>query len=283
MPQNLDKDGLRSKINSYELFFIDIWGVIHNGLQIFEDSIEVLENLKKNNKEFVLLTNAPRPNSTVIDFLKKMGLKKFYEDVYTSGEASLKYLMENFLNAKFYHIGPPRDFDLFKRFEQNKVSNINQADYFICTGLFEDHETKLEYYEDILEKFSNKKFVCTNPDLIVDRGDVREFCAGSVAKIFEKIGGKVIYFGKPYPPVYNLSANINGKNVLCIGDNMNTDIKGANIQNFDNLLITSGIHKKELSSFNIDKLEKKYGVSVNYTQTKLKWWTKLKFIKILRF
>ena len=73
MPQNLDKDGLRSKINSYELFFIDIWGVIHNGLQIFEDSIEVLENLKKNNKEFVLLTNAPRPNSTVIDFLKKIG------------------------------------------------------------------------------------------------------------------------------------------------------------------------------------------------------------------
>ena len=283
MPQNLDKDGLRSKINSYELFFIDIWGVIHNGLQIFEDSIEVLENLKKNNKEFVLLTNAPRPNSTVIDFLKKMGLKKFYEDVYTSGEASLKYLIENFLNAKFYHIGPPRDFDLFKRFEQNKVSNINQADYFICTGLFEDHETKLEYYKDLLEKFSNKKFVCTNPDLIVDRGDVREFCAGSVAKIFEEIGGKVIYFGKPYPPVYNLSANINGKNVLCIGDNMNTDIKGANIQNFDNLLITSGIHKKELSIHKIDKLEKKYGVSVNYTQTKLKWWKKLQFTKISRF
>ena len=283
MPQNLDKDGLRSKINSYELFFIDIWGVIHNGLQIFDDSIEVLENLKKNNKEVVLLTNAPRPNSTVIEFLKKLGLNKFYENVYTSGEASLKYLMKNFLNSKFYHIGPPRDFDLFKRFEQNKVSNINQADYFICTGLFEDHETKLEYYEDLLEKFSNKKFVCTNPDLIVDRGDVREFCAGSVAKIFEKIGGKVIYFGKPYPPVYNLSANINGKNVLCIGDNMNTDIKGANIQNFDNLLIKSGIHEKELSSFNIDKLEKKYGVSVNYTQTKLKWWTKLKFTKISRF
>jgi len=271
MPQNLDKDGLRSKINSYELFFIDIWGVIHNGLEIFEDSIEVLENLKKNNKEFVLLTNAPRPNSTVNEFLKKMGLKKFYEHVYTSGQASLKYLMENFLNSKFYHIGPPRDFDLFKKFEQNKVSNIKQADYFICTGLFEDHETKLEYYKDLLEKFSNKKFVCTNPDLIVDRGDVREFCAGSVAKIFEEIGGKVIYFGKPYPPVYNLSANINGKNVLCIGDNMNTDIKGANIQNFDNLLITSGIHKKELSSFNIDKLEKKYGVCVDYTQTKLKW------------
>ena len=271
MPQNLDKEGLRSKINNYELYFIDIWGVIHNGLQIFDDSIEVLENLRKNNKEFVLLTNAPRPNSTVIDFLKKMGLKEFYENVYTSGEASLKYLIENFINSKFYHIGPPRDFDLFKRFEQNKVKNINKADYFICTGLFENHETKLGYYKDLLEKFTNKKFICTNPDLIVDRGNVREFCAGSVAKIFEEIGGKVIYFGKPYPPVYNLSASIRDKNVLCIGDNLNTDIKGANIQNFDNLLITSGVHKDELSNNNIDQLEKKYRVRVNYTQTKLRW------------
>ena len=156
MPQNLDKDGLRSKINSYELFFIDIWGVIHNGVQIFEDSIEVLENLKKNNKEFVLLTNAPRPNSTVIDFLKKMGLKKFYEDVYTSGEASLKYLMQNFQNSKFYHIGPPRDFDLFKRFEQNKVSNISQADYFICTGLFEIMRQNLNIIKIYLRNFQIK-------------------------------------------------------------------------------------------------------------------------------
>ena len=52
---------------------------------------------------------------------------------------------------------------------------------------------------------------------------------------------------------------------------MNTDIKGANIQNFDNLLITSGIHKEELNNFNINKLEKKYGVKINYTQSKLKW------------
>ena len=271
MPQNLDKEGLRSIVNDYDLFFIDIWGVLHNGMQIFEHSIEVLENVKKINKEFVLLTNAPRPNSTVVDFLKRMGLKDFYQNVYTSGEASLKYLLENFINSKFYHIGPPRDFDLFKRFEKNKVNNISQADYFICTGLFEDHETEINYYKDLLEKHSNKKFVCTNPDLIVNRGEVREFCAGSVAKIFEEIGGKVIYFGKPYPPVYNLSANIIDKNVLCVGDNMNTDIKGANIQKFDNLLITNGIHKEELNNININNLEKKYGVSVNYTQTKLKW------------
>ena len=91
MPQNLDKDGLRSKINSYELFFIDIWGVVHNGIKLFQNSINVLNELEKNKKEYVLLTNAPRPNSDVIKFLKKMGLDDGKcKKVYTSGEAALK-------------------------------------------------------------------------------------------------------------------------------------------------------------------------------------------------
>ena len=271
MRQNLDKDGLRSKINEYDLFFIDIWGVVHNGVEIFESSIEVLKNLKKNKKEFVLLTNAPRPNATVVKFLKKLGLRDFFENVYTSGQASLKYLLHEFKHQKFFHIGPPKDFDLFKNFKENKTMNIKSANYFICTGLFEDQESSLDYYKNLLNDFTKKKLICTNPDLIVDRGDIREFCAGSVAKIFEEIGGEVIYFGKPYAPVYKLSANISDKSVLCIGDNMNTDIKGANNQKFDNLLITSGVHKNELKNNNIDKLEKKYGVKVNYFQTKLKW------------
>ena len=113
--------------------------------------------------------------------------------------------------------------------------------------------------------------ICTNPDLIVDRGEKREFCAGSVAKSFEEIKGKVIYFGKPYPPVYNLSINIKNKKVLCIGDNLNTDIKGANIQNFDSLLVTSGIHRQEILEKDLSDVFKKYKVSVDYTQNKLKW------------
>ena len=83
--------------------------------------------------------------------------------------------------------------------------------------------------------------VCTNPDLIVDRGDKRELCAGSVAMVFEKMGGKVVYFGKPYPEVYNLSINNKGKKILSVGDNLNTDIKGANLLNYDSLNLQTGI------------------------------------------
>ena len=171
----------------------------------------------------------------------------------------------------FFHIGPPRDFDLFKNIEKNNVLNIEDADYFLCTGLFEDQENDLNYYKKLLSNHTLKKMICTNPDLIVDRGEKREYCAGSVAKSFEEIKGKVIYFGKPHPPVYNLSTNIINKKVLCIGDNLNTDIKGANIQNFDSLLITNGIHRKEILDTELMSVLKKYETRVDYIQNNLKW------------
>ena len=113
--------------------------------------------------------------------------------------------------------------------------------------------------------------ICTNPDLIVDRGNKRELCAGSVAMIFEKMGGEVVYFGKPYSEVYNQSINNKNKKILCIGDNLNTDIKGANLLNYDSLLISNGVHKKEIEDNGLDKVSKNYEVICNYTQSELKW------------
>ena len=271
MTSNLDEKGLRSIFNEYDVFFIDIWGVLHNGLNLFQNSVEVLEKLEKNKKRYVLLTNAPRPNLTVIKYLKKMGLdEKKAQQVYTSGQAALDHLKT--INSKnFFHIGPPRDFDLFKTFENYKVEKIDSCDFLLCTGLFDDHVSELTFYEELLLDHIDKKMICTNPDLVVDRGEVREFCAGTIAKIFGKLGGEVKYFGKPYPEVYEKAFNnLKGKKVICIGDNLNTDIKGANMQNFDSLLINNGIHKNEISN-GIKELTKKYNVNINYTQTELKW------------
>ena len=271
MVKNLDQEGIKSIVNRYDLFFIDLWGVIHNGIELYDNSIDVLDNLAAAKKDFILLTNAPRPNATVINFLKKMGLKKYYENVFTSGEAAYKYLISELDKKKFFHIGPPRDFDLFQNIENNNVSKIEDADYILCTGLFEDQENDLNYYKNLLSNHVSKKMICTNPDLIVDRGEQREYCAGSVAKSFEEIKGEIIYFGKPHPPVYNLSTSIINKNVLCIGDNLNTDIKGANIQNFDSLLITNGIHRKEILDLELEQVLKKYETTVDYIQRSLKW------------
>ena len=137
--------------------------------------------------------------------------------------------------------------------------------------MFDEKDEDLNYYKDLLKDQIKKTMICTNPDLIVDRGNKRELCAGSVALVFEKMGGKVVYFGKPFPEVYNQSINNKNKKVLSIGDNLNTDIKGANLLNFDSLLISNGVHKKEIEDEGIEAVSKKYEAIVNFTQTELKW------------
>ena len=272
MTKNLDSEGLNTIANDYDLFFIDIWGVVHNGIKLHKEAIKTLEEIEKAKKDYVLLTNAPRPNNTVKVFLDKMGLSKhIQEKVYTSGEAALNYLKKNHLNDIFFHIGPTKDFDLFINFKKNKTENIKDCTYFLCTGLFENYSNDLNYYKELLEKHISKKMICTNPDLIVDRGNKRELCAGSIAMIFEKMGGEVLYFGKPFSEVYNQAIDTNNKRILCIGDNLNTDIKGANLQNYHSLLISNGIHKKEIENEGVEKITKRYESIVNFIQCELKW------------
>ena len=272
MTKNLDNLGLRSIVDNYDLFYIDLWGVLHNGIKLHDKAVEVLNKLLDNKKQFVLLTNAPRPNLPVMLFLKKMGLsQEFQKYIFTSGQAALKFLNLNHKKDKFFHVGPPKDYDLFRDFLKNKTNQISDSDYILCTGLFENQEDDLLYYKQLLENYLDKKMICTNPDLIVDKGNKREFCAGSVAMVFEKMGGKVIYFGKPYPEVYNQSINNVNKKILSIGDNLNTDIKGANLLNYDSLLISNGIHKDEIKKKGIQETSKQYEAIVNYIQSELKW------------
>ena len=272
MTKNLDNKGLRSIVKNYDFFFIDLWGVIHNGIKLHENAIKTLIEISNTKKNYVLLTNAPRPNNSVKMFLKTMGMEKnILEKVYTSGEASLNYLKKKHSSDKFYHIGPPRDFDLFIDFKERKADNILNSEYLLCTGLYDEHSKDLNFYEKLLANSISKIMICTNPDLIVDRGENREYCAGSIALLFEKLGGKVIYFGKPHPEVYNQSIQTENKRIIAIGDNLSTDIKGAINMNYDSLFITGGIHNKEIEKEGMENVLKKYEVKTNYYQSALKW------------
>jgi len=122
MAKNLDNDGLRSIIKNYDIFYIDLWGVVHNGITLHQNAIEALEEIAKAKKNYVLLTNAPRPNKYVNSFLKKMGMKKeIRKNIYSSGEAALNYLEKNYSNKKFYHVGPKKDYGLFLDFEKKRL------------------------------------------------------------------------------------------------------------------------------------------------------------------
>jgi len=265
--------GLSQIYSKYDTFFIDLWGVIHNGIKLFPDAMEVLVNLNKMNKRFVLISNAPRPSLSVKKYLLNLKMDEiFLKDIFTSGEAALQILKRKIYGEKFYHLGPSRDNDLILEFKKNKTS-LDKCDFILCTGLFENYENSLDYYKNLLSKNINIKMVCTNPDLVVHRGSRSEYCAGSIAAIFEKLGGKVIYVGKPYPEIYNFCIK-KDETILAIGDNIRTDIKGANNMKFDSLFITTGIHKDEFVDLQIDDYDevlKKYDTKTNYYQDYLIW------------
>jgi HAD superfamily hydrolase (TIGR01459 family) len=257
--------------NNYDTFIIDLWGVVHNGIILNSKAIDAIDKLNNKSKKIVFLSNAPRPSLKVINFLLKMNMdRKYLLNVMTSGEAAMHAINKNKFGKTFFHLGPPRDISVFEKVKKNKV-DIKNCDFILCTGLFDEYENDLEYYKKFLKDYVSKKLVCTNPDLTVHRGKVEELCAGSVAKVFEKLGGEVVYYGKPYKEVYDMCFN-SGEKVLAIGDNLRTDIKGANNLNIDCVFITQGVHRDEYNdNSELETLLKKYGVKANFFQKELKW------------
>ncbi len=262
---------LASIYKKYDTFVIDLWGVIHNGMVLNPKAMEAIKHLKNNSKKIVFLSNAPRPSSKVVDFLIKLNMdKKYLSNVMTSGEAAMHAINKNHFGKTFYHLGPPRDTSVFERVKDNKT-DLKKCDFILCTGLFDDHENDLQYYKNFLKEYVSKKLICTNPDLTVHRGNVEELCAGSVAKVFEEMGGEVIYFGKPYKEVYKMCFNSEEK-VLAVGDNLRTDIKGANNLNIDCIFISEGVHRDEYNNTSeLESLLKRYNVKANFFQKEFQW------------
>ena len=285
-PQKLK--GISEISDKFDVYFIDLWGVIHNGVQCYPEALKVLEKLKEQNKKIVLISNAPRPSAVVKVFLETIGLESScYDFLVTSGDITREYISLNSSKKNFYHLGPTRDIDLFKDLNVALTSK-EECDEIICTGLVSDEEEKLQDYKILLDFFLNKKIplICANPDEVVARGEKIVFCAGALANQYKQEGGMVRYFGKPYSDIYSFAlkkvrAHKDFKdkkeiNTLVIGDNIKTDIKGANLFNLNSVLILNGIYKDFFrdGTINFDQLKDSVNlkdVKINYFQEELAW------------
>ena len=288
MKQQLPEEivNFRNISDQYNIYLVDLWGVIHNGVKLFDNAIYVLKKLKNENKKVVLISNAPRTKESVKKFLLKLNFELNLIDLLiTSGDVTRNYILENG-DKKFYHLGPSKDDDLFYSIK-NITKNIHDSDEVVCTGLIDKIGKDISNYQSFFIELINKEkvFICANPDEVVSRGDKIEFCAGALAKYYKKLGGRVKYFGKPYGEIYNYTKNqivqqiglIEEKNkILAIGDNLKTDICGAQNYEIDSLLILNGIYKDFFrnNNLNFDKLLKSNEVEslrINKFQQELKW------------
>ena len=284
LPEELKK--FKNISNMYYVYFIDLWGVIHNGINLFKNAINVLDELKKQQKKVVLISNAPRTSNTVKQFLRKLNFNLDLIDLLvTSGDVTKNYIHKN-QKKIFYHLGPIKDKDLFEGIK-NISSDINKTQEIICTGLVNEIGVNIANYENLFKSWilKEKTLVCANPDEVVSRGNDIEFCAGALAKYYKKLGGTVLYFGKPYEEIYKyaklniekkIGLFVEKKRILAVGDNLKTDIYGAQNFNIDSLLILNGIYKDFFrdNNLNFDKLLKSNemeSLRINKFQQELNW------------
>lgn len=252
--------GLSQIAGNYDALVSDVWGVIHNGVAAFPGAAEALSGFRKSRGPVVLLTNAPRPWPVVAKQLQHFGVSPdAYDAIVTSGDLTRAEIAAR-ADAHggplpSLYIGPDRDLGIFDH-DTVVRADMDKATAIICTGPYKDDVETPEEYRGLLTQAAARKlpFICANPDLIVQRGDRIIYCAGSLAQLYEQLGGEVWYAGKPHLPVYGqvdrAVAQAAGKPVsrsrmLMAGDGLKTDVLGANRAGIPVLLITGGIHAPE--------------------------------------
>ena len=244
-------------IPDYDLFIVDIFGVIHDGLELYPEVFENIQEIKKQNKHFVFLSNAPRRAKRAAQTLHDFGITPdLYDFIMTSGEHAFnhfKALEQQNKIIKYYYLGPDKDKQLLFDTKHILVDNPHNADIAVSTGL-EPEQQVTDIIPEITQiKAANLELYCINPDKFVNKQSGKShICAGAIADYYKELGGKISYYGKPYLSIYEhiikQFPQINKNKILCIGDGLDTDIKGANNANLTSVLITSGMHVKEFNT-----------------------------------
>jgi HAD superfamily hydrolase (TIGR01459 family) len=241
----------------YDAVYCDLWGCLHNGQRPFPEAVEALRHFRAGGGVVLLLTNSPRPKPGVIRQLDLIGVPRdCWDEIATSGDAAQFALFSGAVGRRVWHLGPERDMPFFTETAEDVAQGpiervaLEQAQGIVCTGLFDDKSETPEDYRGrlLMAKVNGLVMLCANPDLVVDYGDRRIYCAGALAQLYTEMGGKVLYFGKPHPPIYDLAARrlerlqmVQPERVLCIGDGIATDIAGAEGEGLDSLFVTAGL------------------------------------------
>jgi HAD superfamily hydrolase (TIGR01459 family) len=232
----------------YRLILCDIWGVVHNGVELYPGAAKRLRQWRGEGRCVVLLTNAPRTAEAVEQQLARLGLpREAFDSVATSGEAGIEVL--NRVGAPVGFIGTAADREVL---EGRGVRIADDDDYaeLACTGTREG-EPEPQAYRSELERLVDRDvhMHCLNPDRLVIRGGVPEACAGAIADIFQMLGGRVTWYGKPFPAIYRHALHRAGDppkdEVLAVGDGLHTDILGAARMGFDTVFVSGGINEGE--------------------------------------
>ncbi len=245
----------------YDVLLVDLWGCVHNGVTAHEEAVAALRGFKQGGGTVVLLTNAPRSRHEVAKQLLRLNVPEdCYDSIATSGDSARAAMFRGAVGEKVWFMGQPFDESFFAPMELindpvdvQRVA-LEEADGIVCCGPFDPHaDPAVNRPEFLYAKQKGLKLLCANPDIVVDRGEKREWCAGALAALYTEMGGESLYFGKPHPPIYDLARrriaslgiDVDSNRILAIGDGVHTDIDGAMGEDIDSLFISGGLAASE--------------------------------------
>lgn len=232
----------------YRLILCDIWGVVHDGVNLYPGAAGRLLLWQEEGRSIVLITNAPRTAEAVEQQLMRIGLPpECWDSIATSGEAGIEAL--NALGKPVGFVGTANDREILEG-RDVRIAQDEQFTDLACCGL-EENRPHVDDYRPDLERWADRDvhMHCLNPDRLVIRGGVPEACAGAIADVYQGLGGRVTWYGKPHDTIYRHALHLAGDpprdEVLAIGDGLQTDILGAARMGFDTVFVAGGIHSGE--------------------------------------
>jgi len=279
--------GLSDLAQRYDVLLCDVWGVIHNGRESFPASCAALARFRAERGPVILISNSPRPHDPVIEQLDGLKVpREAYSELVTSGDAT-RLLLADRAPGPAWKIGPDRDDPLYAGLGV-EFADLAEAKFISVTGPYDDENDEPADYRDrfIAGVARDLELICANPDIVVQRGDKLIYCGGALAQLYESLGGRVTMAGKPYPAIYELSLAqaakalgrpVDPARVLCIGDGLPTDVRGANARGLDVLFVASGIHGAEtigpdgLNAAAVADLLRQDGLSATWAIADLVW------------
>lgn len=246
----------------YDAAFVDLWGCMHNGVHALPEAVAAMRKYRAQGGVVILVTNSPRPWDSVARQINGLGVPDdAWDAIATSGDSARAAMFRGIVGEKVWFMGEsPRDDDFFQPLKiiDNPVNiqkvPLEEAEGIVCCGPFDPlADVAVNRPEFLYAKTKGLKLLCANPDIIVDRGEVREWCAGALAALYTEMGGESLYFGKPHPPIYDLArrrlAALNivpsDPRIIAIGDGIGTDILGALQEDIDALFISGGLAAAE--------------------------------------
>ncbi|MDU8911781.1 TIGR01459 family HAD-type hydrolase [Aestuariicoccus sp. MJ-SS9] len=248
----------------YDAAFVDLWGCVHNGVKAFPSAVDALRGYRARGGKVVLVTNAPRSRHEVAKQLDRFEVPTdCWDSIATSGDSARAAMFRGAVGRKVWFMGQKHDLPFFEPLhliedpvEVEQVP-LEEAEGIVCCGPFDPHaDPDVNRPQFLYAKQKGMKLLCANPDIVVDRGERREWCAGALARLYTEMGGESLYFGKPHPPIYDLARrrlaelghDVPNDRILAIGDGVVTDIRGAMGEDIDSLFISGGLAAEETAT-----------------------------------